>query len=62
MSAVDDYMNRVLGKPHQFTGNRVRVLDGAADAYRLSQAEDLLRGAGFIERADGTWHPGAGAR
>ena len=28
-----------------------------ADKYRLLQAEELLREAGFAEREDGTWHP-----
>jgi len=31
--------------------------DSDADAYRLLQAEALLREAGFIENDDGTWHP-----
>lgn len=28
-----------------------------AEAYRLYQAEQLMREAGFVPSADGTWHP-----
>jgi len=29
----------------------------AAENYRLMQAEELLRKAGFVQLADGTWEP-----
>lgn len=30
-----------------------------ADKWRLMQARELLREAGYVEAADGTWHPAA---
>lgn len=33
------------------------VYKSDAEKYRLQQAEQLLRDAGFVEHADGSWHP-----
>jgi hypothetical protein len=35
---------------------KVKELD-PAEQYRLAQARELLREAGFVEAPDGTWHP-----
>ena len=49
---------------HVAEGNRTEETamknhDNLTDAhrYRLLQAEDMLRAAGFVQASDGTWHP-----
>ena len=58
MSAVEEYAARTGGADRAPAGTDrgPSLTYSDAEKYRFWQAENLLREAGFVPHADGTWH------